>query len=71
MADRQVQQVEQNIASDPFADIEKEISAEGLFRLAVWFQSIGKIKKSIDTYTQALRPRLESEETEDRNIGKA
>jgi len=55
MTDKQVQQVEQSYASDPFDDIENELSAEGLFRLAVWFQSTGEIEKSIDTYSKALR----------------
>lgn len=55
MNNRQVQQVEQDIALDPFAGIEYELSAEGLFRLAVWFQSIGDIEKSIELYTKALR----------------
>jgi len=39
---------------DTFDGIEKEFSAEGLFILALWFQSINATEKAIDSYTKAF-----------------
>jgi protein O-GlcNAc transferase len=39
---------------DAFDGIEKELSAEGLFNLALWFQSINAREKAIDSYAKAF-----------------
>lgn len=55
MKDAPLRNQNHHAPSDPFADIENEFSADGLFRLAVWFQNSGDVKRALFHYTKALR----------------
>ena len=40
--------------SDPFYEVEKELTPEGLFTLALWFQNCDETDKAIDCYRMAI-----------------